>query len=344
MKSWERDASKEELDRAIDTIAALLRAYGAHAFDLGDAAAGSIREACESWAQRVLVGPSDKGGDKGKGAAARRDFPGARSFLAEQRRRESEYVQRSLRDLRQAIWFFVRGLSRAVSDDRVSDVEAHKQIGRLVSAVDSASAEELKREAEAAVSLWGRHLSERQGRQRQHLKELSSRLSSLQTDLGEPEGGGKGALDPLTRLPTEGAFLERLSRQADLALVLGRPLAVLVIDVDRLRAVNDARGTAAGDALLRELGRALLRQFFRRDDFVARLDGGTFGVILPETLLPGALGAAQRARPVLCEGTGAALSIGVSQHRPGEPPEALLLRARAALQRAKGGNGVAAED
>src|SRR5207237_198689 len=85
------------------------------------------------------------------------------------------------------------------------------------------------------------------------------------------------------------ALLDRLGRLTDLGLVLERPLGLLVLDVDRLRAVNEGRGLPAGDALLRDVGRQLVRQFCRRDDFVARLDGGSFAVLMR---------AARRAGPV----------------------------------------------
>ena len=74
-----------------------------------------------------------------------------------------------------------------------------------------------------------------------------------------------------------------------------RPLALLMIDVDGLRAVNDTRGHPAGDKLLAALA-AILREGVREVDLPARYGGDEFAVLLPETTLDGAAIAAERLR------------------------------------------------
>lgn len=84
--------------------------------------------------------------------------------------------------------------------------------------------------------------------------------------------------DPLTGLTNRGAFTSMLEY-----LVGKRTGGCLALfDVDRLRAINDEHGHAAGDAALREFAR-FLRGSLRSDDIISRVGGETFGVLLPRT-------------------------------------------------------------
>ena len=62
--------------------------------------------------------------------------------------------------------------------------------------------------------------------------------------------------DPLTGLGNHRAFQEELDRQVDGAHALRRPLALMLIDLDEFKAVNDSRGHAGGDRVLRGFGAA----------------------------------------------------------------------------------------
>ncbi|MFW6193760.1 MAG: EAL domain-containing protein [Gemmatimonadota bacterium] len=85
--------------------------------------------------------------------------------------------------------------------------------------------------------------------------------------------------DPLTELPNRGLFSDRLVRALARARRTGGKLAVLVLDLDGFRRVNDALGHGAGDEALRRLA-GRLTGVFREQDTVARIGGDEFGVIL----------------------------------------------------------------
>ena len=87
--------------------------------------------------------------------------------------------------------------------------------------------------------------------------------------------------DALTGLPNRVWFQQLLSVEVKAARRYGRQLAVLVIDLDRFKLINDSLGHGAGDALLREIG-ARLTRCLRASDVVARLGGDEFVVLLGE--------------------------------------------------------------
>ncbi len=110
--------------------------------------------------------------------------------------------------------------------------------------------------------------------------------------------------DALTGLLNRRAFDETLSAEIDRARRLSRPLALVVLDLDHFKSVNDTRGHPAGDVVLATVARALEAEV-RSIDKVARLGGEEFAVLLMETEASEALIVARRlveavrSRPVL---------------------------------------------
>ena len=119
----------------------------------------------------------------------------------------------------------------------------------------------------------------------------------------------------------------------------GRPLSLILLDLDGFKAVNDAHGHDVGDRVLRTLAQCL-EAHVRRSDRAVRLGGEEFAVVLPETELSKALQLAERLRqevgrlevpPV----PRLSASFGVAQAHPTDSPLSLLKRADEAMYRAK---------
>ena len=92
-------------------------------------------------------------------------------------------------------------------------------------------------------------------------------------------------IDALTGLHNRRWFDEKLHEHHSSLLRQGRPFALLVIDADHFKRINDTHGHVVGDAVLRQLARLLL-QSVRATDFVARYGGEEFVVLLPDTAQP----------------------------------------------------------
>ena len=107
--------------------------------------------------------------------------------------------------------------------------------------------------------------------------------------------------DPLTGLPNRALFNDRMM-QAVIAAERGHGrLAVLTLDLDRFKHVNDTLGHHMGDLLLREVAHRLHRALQRRGDTVARLGGDEFAVLLPTEGVEGAKLVARKVVEVLSE-------------------------------------------
>jgi diguanylate cyclase (GGDEF)-like protein/PAS domain S-box-containing protein len=145
--------------------------------------------------------------------------------------------------------------------------------------------------------------------------------------------------DALTGLWNRAVFQERLEAEVARAHRRGRPLCLAVLDLDHFKAVNDTHGHQTGDQVLGEVSRRLLA-VSRTGETLARLGGEEFAWILPETDLPGALTAAERAREAIRGAPIGAVeritvSIGLGERGEGSDPQELFRLADAALYQAK---------
>src|SRR6187402_2301002 len=149
--------------------------------------------------------------------------------------------------------------------------------------------------------------------------------------------------DSLTGLLERRRFRSELDQYVSFTARYGGRGAVMIIDIDGLKDVNDSRGHHAGDALIRRVA-GIMRERVRATDLVARLSGDEFAVLMPQTDTAGALQLGEDLRAQVAEGgsgspegDGATISVGITMFG-GERDvgaEAVLVAADQAMYRAK---------
>lgn len=140
--------------------------------------------------------------------------------------------------------------------------------------------------------------------------------------------------DSLTGLPNRHHFHERYSDSIEESVKATRPLAVMLIDVDHFKEINDRHGHPAGDDKLRDVAVAL-GSAMREDDMVARYGGDEFIAIAHGAARPEAVRLAERLRDSAAA-CGASVSIGVAVFpEDGDSEGALIEAADVALYQAK---------
>ncbi len=149
--------------------------------------------------------------------------------------------------------------------------------------------------------------------------------------------------DTLTGLPNRHLFHDRLLRAIAHARRSGQPMAVLFIDLDRFKLVNDTQGHTAGDKLLKEAA-ARLSECVRSVDTVGRFGGDEFGAIVADLSKLGDAGVvAQKVLDAIAQpfkldarDTYVSASVGITLFpADGDNPEALVMNADTAMYRAK---------
>ena len=184
----------------------------------------------------------------------------------------------------------------------------------------------------------------------EHAAGLERLVAARTTELERANARLRAALlvDGLTGLQNRTAFDAALERAWSEHVATGRPVSVLMCDVDRFKLYNDVAGHLAGDACLRAVAGCVAEAVRGGQDVVARFGGEEFAVLLPGSDLQGARAVAERVlgrlraaglpHPGQAAGTSVSLSIGcaTSAHpAPLPDPSVLVEHADQALYRAK---------
>jgi diguanylate cyclase (GGDEF)-like protein len=148
--------------------------------------------------------------------------------------------------------------------------------------------------------------------------------------------------DTLTPLPNRRVFVREVERVSRHVARYGTPAAVMFVDVNALKAINDAHGHQAGDAALIHVAAVLTREL-RATDVVARIGGDEFGLLLDHLDEDHAAAKAASLVAVLASEPldlgprqlGVGLSVGLTMIRKEDSVDAILARADADMYAAK---------
>ena len=190
-------------------------------------------------------------------------------------------------------------------------------------------------------------LKDKVERRNAELDELNGKLSQANQRLEQ-----LSVTDGLTGLFNHRHLHERLDREVRRSRRQGKPVSLLMADLDHFKRVNDQLGHPAGDEALRLVASWLMHSV-REVDIVGRYGGEEFAVVLSDCDLDNALRVAEKLRALVEANSrrppfdalgGLTISLGAAQLQPGMTPEELVSAADLALYRAKhdGRNQVAA--
>lgn len=149
--------------------------------------------------------------------------------------------------------------------------------------------------------------------------------------------------DELTGVANRRGVMERLHQAQQAAQRQGTSLCVALLDIDHFKQINDRYGHDGGDRVLRTFGQLLAAQV-RATDCAGRYGGEEFLLVLPDTTPEQALVLLERIRQhtvaqpwaqLVQAGLGVSCTVGLSAYRPGEPAEAVISRADAAMYAGK---------
>ncbi|MDX2457904.1 MAG: GGDEF domain-containing protein [Gammaproteobacteria bacterium] len=336
-------------DQLLDTLASILRAYGSYGFDIEAMEAAELERRCKAWARHILTGTPAPLEEEEPGAQERtepvamdqRRWSDLQQFFRNHRRDEQAAVNGSTEGMRGLISELASGLRSAISDDSAKDDMVNRELAVLSTAVQGNSLDEIRAQLAMTVDIVSRLIRERQHRYEAQLQSMGKRVRNLRADLVAVRE--KVNLDALTRLHNRGALDEVLARQIDFSFLSGQSMALMMLDLDHFKQINDTYGHPAGDLVLQTVANAIVRVFPRRSDFIARYGGEEFAVILVDVksddlaTLGERMLEAVRNLSIDYQDNSIRLtcSAGIAVCTPQDSPETLLNRSDMALYQAK---------
>lgn len=186
----------------------------------------------------------------------------------------------------------------------------------------------------------GRRFSEEDTVQLEYM--LSSLLNPLHNSLMYQQAVNSALIDPLTQVNNRSTFEATLSREVSLAKRHQTSLAMLVVDIDHFKKINDVYGHLIGDCVLRDVAKCI-NSVIRNSDIVFRYGGEEFVILLSNTGQTGAMLLAERIRKAISKlecaygksNTRVTASLGIACLKDHEQPVDLFTRADSALYKAK---------
>ncbi len=333
----------DALLRVLDAVGHCLQAYAHDVFDMPGHPAETSAALLRAWQRHVVTGAPRPGDASGGGApVGGRDWAGLAQVFRAHRRREHDYVVGAIGDLRDALWATVETVHRTATLESSADAETTAHLARAREAITRVRTDpRVTDEVLDAVARIEAVARARQQATREQYGVLARTLDAVGQQLEEARR--ESTTDALTGLGNRKHFDVSLARARHLATLDRRPVTLLLIDADGLKAINDGHGHQAGDAALTGIARALARTFLRQGDTLCRIGGDEFAVLLAGTdaatahrlahrfcdALAGDPHATADAPPAL------AASCGVAELGATEPVEAWFARADRALYAAK---------
>ena len=344
--------TNEDVGLVLDALGGILATFGRHAFDMPDRPAAEVTNEFARWQRHATMGlPLVSTPDANHSVGIKeRDWEGVMRTFAEQRREESRYVDSAVGELRDALWACVEAVHNAVKIDQKTDISAATQMDRARSAINRLQTGNIKQEVLGAVAAIQAALQTRRDQQELQYVSLATKLDRLGRQLEEAKR--ESTTDPLTGLGNRKLFDSSAQRALHLHSLGRTPVTLIMIDLDKLKYVNDMYGHQAGDAFITGVANCMARVFLRQSDVICRFGGDEFSALLNNTDWKIGLTLAKRLaeqiaimpspHPAMEFQVGA--SIGLAQLDAAEDVDQWVARADKALYRAKQGARLAVAD
>lgn len=337
---WQHKQESGEQQDPVDiseeraTLLYLIDTYNKNLFEIDSHPVRKVREVLDEFG-RGLVNPDDEKSDK--------LLYRFRQFFSSYRIDEYTYIQKTFEDFRSIIWDFVDQLSEDLAQEEVEDKEIMGSLDQLKDAVEANSIDVLKAQSREFIDSYVEFQTKREDRRSHRLKSVKMNLDLVKEKLVQAHHSMRR--DHLTNAFNRKSFDEQMKQNWRLFKLSKVPVTLVTLDIDHFKKVNDTYGHAIGDFVLVELVKVLTSIFSRESDFVARVGGEEFAVILPDYAVEHAVVKAKHALDKIREAVfvqdehkiNFTISMGIAQLIPGESVDEWVRRADEALYMSKNG-------
>jgi diguanylate cyclase (GGDEF)-like protein len=253
------------------TLLHIIDTYNKHLIEVDTQPVRRIREMLDEFA-KGLVHPNPE--------VAEKNLFRFRQFFASYRIDEYSYIQNTFDDFKNIIWDFADQLGEDMRFEQAKDTEVKHSLNQLREAVESNSIDDLRNKSREFIDHYIEVQSKKDEHRSRRMDAIQKNFSSVKKQLMEANQSMR--VDHLTGAYNRKSFDEQVKKYVSLKKLSQNPVCMLMVDIDFFKKINDSYGHDMGDFIIKECVRLLKETFHRETDFVARVGGEEFVVILPD--------------------------------------------------------------
>lgn len=266
-----------------------------------------------------------------------------RQYFSQYKTDEYTYLRKTFEDFKGIVWNFVEQLSEDAVHEQAADRDLHSSLKELREAVEADSIPLLRAKSRQFIDLYVTQQSRKEERRTKRARGIKKNLDLVKKQLVEADRTMR--LDHLTQAYNRRSFDEQVKQQIELSPINQTAVSLIILDIDFFKKVNDTHGHDIGDFILKECVKLLQAVFSHEGDFVARIGGEEFAIVLPNHAIEHAVARAESAmarirREVFVQKNTElrfTVSMGIAQLTPGETADQWIKRADQALYDSKHG-------
>jgi diguanylate cyclase len=266
--------SKNSIENMSDETATLLfiiDTYSKNLFEIDKQPIRKVREALDEYSKSLLTpGKTD----------FEKLFFRIRQFFGGYRIEEYSYIQKTFEDFKNIIWDFADQLSEDARYEQIHDEEVKKNLGDLREAVESNSIDDLRIKSREFIDQYIEYQYKREKQRQETLVKVEKNLSTVRKKLVEVNQNMR--VDHLTQAYNRMSFDEQIKKHHRLFELSKTPASLLSLDIDFFKKINDSYGHDIGDYVLQECVKTLKEVCYKDGEFIARVGGEEFAIILPD--------------------------------------------------------------
>lgn len=260
------------------TLLFIIDTYSKNLFEIEKQPVRKVRETLDEYAKSIL--------EPGKTDFEKLFFR-VRQFFGGYRIEEYSYIQKTFEDFKNIIWDFADQLSEDARYEEIHEAEVKKNLGDLREAVESNSIEDLRIKSREFIDQYIEYQYKRDKQRQENLNKVEKNLSSVRKKLVEVNQNMR--VDHLTQAYNRMSFDEQIKKHYRLFELSKTPASLLSLDIDFFKKINDSYGHDIGDYILQECVKALKEVCHKDGEFIARVGGEEFAIILPDCRIDAAI-------------------------------------------------------
>lgn len=325
-------AEKLRISEEKATLLYLIDVYSKHLVEVENYPVRRVRDSFDNAAKQILDANPEELED------ALFNF---RQFFANYKTAEYTFVRKSFEDFKSIVWNFVEQMTDDVENEKAADKVLETSLKELKDAVETDSMALLRTKSREFIDSYMTAQARKEERRSKRVRGIKKNLEVVKKQLVEADKAVRQ--DHLTGAMNRKSFDEHMKEQHQLAQLSSMPLTLITLDIDFFKKFNDTHGHDIGDFILKECVNLLHGVFNQETDFVARVGGEEFSIVLSAHNTELAVKRAEELqarirKEVFIEGDQQlrfTVSMGIAQWLEGESIDQLMKRADQALYESK---------